>query len=198
MIYRSGLAVFLVLRITLDISTSVLSEVLWLIFSILWGTLRLVVLRSSAEGENNNWTFGQVLPLVSLAAPLVGVVEYFSPDSEISNDTSPPYSHMQNIVTEAASSGEGAMRFTEIPNETIVSTEVRDDLERDYYATAKWFKFVTVLMFCISLEIVIMNLLNIYVGNSAFPMSVMLLIALPRVAGPGFGSIVTCAGYGSV
>ena len=43
-----------------------------------WGVLRLVQSRSYSNAGNNEWSFGQVIPVIILAAPLVTLFEYCS------------------------------------------------------------------------------------------------------------------------
>ncbi|KAK0625027.1 hypothetical protein B0T17DRAFT_508047 [Bombardia bombarda] len=56
--------------------SSVLAEVYWLVISLAWVTFRLYHLRErwGPAGEDS-WTFGQILPLALLAAPLVSIAQ---------------------------------------------------------------------------------------------------------------------------
>lgn len=52
------------------------SQVVWAIVSFAWATKRLLALRvAHSPSEENQWTFGQIFPVVLLAAPLGAVVE---------------------------------------------------------------------------------------------------------------------------
>ncbi|KAM5362164.1 hypothetical protein ACJZ2D_012686 [Fusarium nematophilum] len=54
------------------------ARVLWLSFSLLWGTKRLFSTRIDGPAEEDDWTFGQILPLLLLLAPLAAILEHFS------------------------------------------------------------------------------------------------------------------------
>ncbi|KAF4956049.1 hypothetical protein FGADI_4074 [Fusarium gaditjirri] len=66
-----------VLSIQLDLFTSLLAEVYWLFFTIIWITVRLVKLRLPGNQDDSKWTFGQVLPIILLVAPLALAIETF-------------------------------------------------------------------------------------------------------------------------
>lgn len=55
----------------------ILKQVYWLIISIIWGSLHLLRVRGTSEGGDNEWGFGQIMPMISLAAPLIAVSGYF-------------------------------------------------------------------------------------------------------------------------
>ena len=45
--------------------------------------VRLIETRKTGPSEENSWTFGQILPLVLLAAPIVTVIEHFGDTSSV-------------------------------------------------------------------------------------------------------------------
>jgi hypothetical protein len=45
--------------------------------SFAWGAIHLVATLSTADAGSNDWTFGQIVPLVLLAAPFIAIIEYF-------------------------------------------------------------------------------------------------------------------------
>ncbi|KAK2813374.1 hypothetical protein FQN50_000689 [Emmonsiellopsis sp. PD_5] len=53
-----------------------LSEIYWLVVSVIWGFVRLFETRSFGPKEENTWTFGQILPLLLLASPLIALFEH--------------------------------------------------------------------------------------------------------------------------
>ncbi|KAL2122751.1 hypothetical protein VTJ04DRAFT_3206 [Mycothermus thermophilus] len=66
-------------RIYTDLLTSTLSDVYWVFFSAIWGTIKLFHIKNSAYvEEDNSWTFGQILPAFLLLAPLISVSECFA------------------------------------------------------------------------------------------------------------------------
>ncbi|KAF5630523.1 hypothetical protein F52700_7203 [Fusarium sp. NRRL 52700] len=66
-----------VLSIQLDLFTSLLAEVYWLFFTIIWITARLIKLRILGNQDDNKWTFGQVLPIILVVAPIALAIEAF-------------------------------------------------------------------------------------------------------------------------
>ncbi|KAF5546631.1 hypothetical protein FNAPI_8789 [Fusarium napiforme] len=66
-----------ILSIQLDLFTSLLAEVYWLFFTIIWITARLIKLRIPGNQDDSEWTFGQILPIILLVAPLALATEAF-------------------------------------------------------------------------------------------------------------------------
>ena len=68
-------------RIAVDISHQFLTDsscgqqVYWLVVSTAWGTLRLAQAKLSVEVDDNEWSFGQILPVFLLIGPLVTAFE---------------------------------------------------------------------------------------------------------------------------
>lgn len=56
--------------------TSGFVQVYWLIISTIWGTIHIFQTRDSVEMDKNEWTFGQILPIVLLIAPLFALAEH--------------------------------------------------------------------------------------------------------------------------
>lgn len=92
-ITRPLMALFLLARLYLDLGTSTLAEVstrsidvtkckqltfliqvYWLIVSTIWGSLHLFMAKNSRKVDDGSITFGQVLPVVLLIAPLLPMV----------------------------------------------------------------------------------------------------------------------------
>ncbi|CVL07952.1 uncharacterized protein FMAN_09699 [Fusarium mangiferae] len=71
------IAGFSLINIHLDLFTSFLAEVYWVIFALIWGTKRLFYTRNLGPSEENEWSFGQTLPLVLLLAPVAAIFENF-------------------------------------------------------------------------------------------------------------------------
>ncbi|KAF2785964.1 hypothetical protein K505DRAFT_354736 [Melanomma pulvis-pyrius CBS 109.77] len=77
LVYRPLLAGFLIVRVVVDLYSSMLGEVLWIMFSFVWGLIQLIQTRNSAPGGDNDWSFGQVVPVVLIGAPLLTIYEFF-------------------------------------------------------------------------------------------------------------------------
>lgn len=103
LIYHPLLGVFLMLRVSLDIYSSMLMEVSnpsacslciswfflcsciligfqvwWLLMGFAWGMIHLVLVLKLGPGGagSSDWTFGQVIPIVLLATPAITLVEF--------------------------------------------------------------------------------------------------------------------------
>ncbi|RSL45199.1 hypothetical protein CEP53_010877 [Fusarium sp. AF-6] len=70
---------YTLLSIHLNLLTSFLAEVYWLTLSALWVTRRYFKTRLMGPKEENEWTFGQVLPVLLVVAPLAAILEHFLP-----------------------------------------------------------------------------------------------------------------------
>lgn len=60
----------------MDVDSDVLPQLLWLSFSLIWGTMRLFYTRRPSE--ENEWSFGQLVPVLLLLLPVLLVTEAFS------------------------------------------------------------------------------------------------------------------------
>ncbi|KAK0624061.1 hypothetical protein B0T14DRAFT_565370 [Immersiella caudata] len=72
---RPLMAVYLVGKLYADILSSDVSDVYWLVVSALWGTFQLREARLSVEVEDDDWGFGQILPVFLLLGPIVMTVQ---------------------------------------------------------------------------------------------------------------------------
>ena len=54
-------------------------QVFWLLISFFWGALKFFQTFLRAPQGNSAWTFGQIVPVVLLAAPLLALAEYLYP-----------------------------------------------------------------------------------------------------------------------
>lgn len=71
--------IYLNCRVLVDIFGSLFSELYWLSLLLFWGASKLVVWRivSPTSQYENNWGFGQVLPLFLLLAPFAAIPELY-------------------------------------------------------------------------------------------------------------------------
>lgn len=122
-ITKQALALFLMARLSCDLFSSMLFEVwyyccwrksrfkywykppqiYWLIIILLWGTLKLVVARNVIilQGDDiaaaeNQWTFGQILPVFLLLGPLFSITGIFT--SRVADKSLPTVSHSSDQV----------------------------------------------------------------------------------------------------
>ncbi|KAJ3570968.1 hypothetical protein NPX13_g5544 [Xylaria arbuscula] len=74
-------ATWITLALNLDLFNSMIGEIYWLWTLLVWGTLRLVSSlgtddKSVSEAETQ-WTFGQIVPVILLVAPVVAMIQTF-------------------------------------------------------------------------------------------------------------------------
>lgn len=89
--YLAFYSAFIAARAFYDIAESMLLEIMWLVFAMAWGTIKIWTTRDSAnynfDGwnytenheilEENVWSFGQTLPLVLLLLPLLSMAQAY-------------------------------------------------------------------------------------------------------------------------
>ena len=72
--------IYLALRASFDLYSSLLWEILWLIFAMVWGSIHLFharkgVTRRNGEIQQSIWSFGQCVSVILLAQPLLSIAE---------------------------------------------------------------------------------------------------------------------------
>ena len=80
--YRCLLATYAITLAFLELYSSFLAPLLWVLISLVWGSIQLLIPRaalakSGAIAEENSFEFGQIIPLMLLTAPLVAIVECY-------------------------------------------------------------------------------------------------------------------------
>ncbi|KIL88806.1 hypothetical protein FAVG1_08055 [Fusarium avenaceum] len=92
------IALLAMLSIQIDLFTSFLAEAYWLLFSTMWITIELNQLRKWGPRDDNEWSFGQILPLILLVAPVAIALEsfYTKPNNNVLEITGAPH---QNDIT---------------------------------------------------------------------------------------------------
>ncbi len=80
--YRALLATYAVTLAFLELYSSFLAPLLWVLISLVWGSMQLLIPRtalakSGAIAKENAFEFGQIIPLMLLTAPLVAVFESY-------------------------------------------------------------------------------------------------------------------------
>lgn len=56
----------------------------------MWGTLRLTETKFSVEVDDNDWTFGQILPVFLLIGPIVAAIEALAPQKRSEEGSDAP------------------------------------------------------------------------------------------------------------
>ncbi|KAF2652561.1 hypothetical protein K491DRAFT_718788 [Lophiostoma macrostomum CBS 122681] len=132
LLYRHALASFLCMRILMDIWQSMYNEVFWVVVSFAWGAYKLALTRNidgARNHESDGWTFGQVMPVVLLIAPLITFIEHFS-----EKDT-PQHGHALEVEFESDTSANSRIKES-------TTVELFDDPDHDYYGET-WFRAIT-------------------------------------------------------
>jgi hypothetical protein len=79
-------ALHLAIRSALDFYSSMFFEVLWLLVSAIWGSILLYFERRTHESYNmgeDQWSFGQIVPVMMLVAPFVAIFEFWQKGKSI-------------------------------------------------------------------------------------------------------------------
>ncbi|KAI0149420.1 hypothetical protein BJ166DRAFT_63179 [Pestalotiopsis sp. NC0098] len=88
-VFPQTLSLFIVLRFHLDLYVSMLGEIYWLTMTMAWGLMQLIKTRSQPDPAflklENQWTFGQIIPVVLLAAPILTTVGMFGANGDKSS-----------------------------------------------------------------------------------------------------------------
>ncbi|KAK1999796.1 hypothetical protein LX36DRAFT_655132 [Colletotrichum falcatum] len=92
-ITRPAVATFLMVRLSCDLFGSTVFEVYWLLVILLWGTAKILAARSAIRSisrqvslDEEQWTFGQILPVFLLLGPLFNMIGIFA--SKMTSTTS--------------------------------------------------------------------------------------------------------------
>ena len=80
--YRSYLATYAVTLVSLELYSSFLAPLLWALLNLVWGSLQLLNPRTALANqgqieEENTFGFGQIIPLMLLALPLVAAFDAY-------------------------------------------------------------------------------------------------------------------------
>ena len=80
--YRTYLAMYAVTLASLELYSSFLAPLLWALLNLVWGSLQLLNPRTALANqgqiaEENTFGFGQIIPLMLLALPLVAALDTF-------------------------------------------------------------------------------------------------------------------------
>ncbi|KAH9236598.1 hypothetical protein K456DRAFT_1721944 [Colletotrichum gloeosporioides 23] len=69
-------------RLYLELCSSFLAEVAWVVITASWGLEQLLLIRAEGPEDENSWSFGQVTAVVLFISPLCLVFEqFFNPDA---------------------------------------------------------------------------------------------------------------------
>ncbi|KAI0150101.1 hypothetical protein F4776DRAFT_192444 [Hypoxylon sp. NC0597] len=177
-------AAHFVVCIWIDIYSSMASDIFWLTVSLVWGTLKITELRAVLKGsssftheDDSKWSFGQILPVLLIAGPILILVrsgrEAFVPDS---------HAHIQANTVETGNSNSNAVEAAVMlehdgephTREPGTSTEANalqlDDKETcwilhpslftEYYEKSQWMCWAPVIcvMYTLYATIFIINL----------------------------------------
>ncbi|KAF2019289.1 ArfGap-domain-containing protein [Aaosphaeria arxii CBS 175.79] len=123
-IYLFLYAAYASARAFFDFLESMLFEIIWLSFAVAWGSIKLYDTRrsvhynSDAEWiddsgdilEENIWSFGQILPLVLLLLPILGMIQAYLDNDAKEADTARDRHIAERIANEGGESAKGISR----------------------------------------------------------------------------------------
>ncbi|KAK6814567.1 hypothetical protein RU639_009398 [Aspergillus parasiticus] len=78
-----SLSILCLVRCLLQFLGSAICGLLWLLFSLVWGTIRLSRARDNHVSEENSWAFGQLVSVLLLLVPALLMVEGYSEVLEV-------------------------------------------------------------------------------------------------------------------
>ncbi|KAL8350250.1 hypothetical protein RB598_005529 [Gaeumannomyces tritici] len=143
LIFRPSVALLVSARMLVDLATSQLINIYLLLFAVFWATCRLAEGRRSTDAaivseEENKWTFGQTLPLLLLAAPILALFSAFftklTPDMRrvLSKGEIPGRSSETTVARVTGTYEPG------VPSHSTEKGIIRAALRCNYYAIAPW------------------------------------------------------------
>ncbi|KAF1957091.1 hypothetical protein CC80DRAFT_471573 [Byssothecium circinans] len=150
LVYRPLLACFLLVRVAADLYSSMLGEVLWIMFNFVWGLIQLIQTRRSAHGGENDWSFGQVVPVVLIGAPLLMFYEFFYPGERKSSLQSTPSWATFGLVPAPVQIG-ATPALPGTPFNPV--GEIHDEPEHDFYQASAWFQLFIILPIVVITEL---------------------------------------------
>lgn len=106
-----------------------------MIGSFIWGLIRLLQALPIEDRGSNDWSFGQVIPLVLLAAPLLTIFESFFKEQP-TNTLSTALVQFHNAFSQAAHNN--AMSITPL--------QARDHPDQNFYRDSRWTNTLIYLM----------------------------------------------------
>ncbi|KAG7058361.1 hypothetical protein JMJ77_0005738 [Colletotrichum scovillei] len=136
LIFRPVLATVLLFRTQADLFNSMLGEIFWLWVILLWGTSKLFVTAARERWrtfmvedspQDTHWQFGQVPPMLLLAAPLMSLLSSFISESTCTNCRR----HNMDTSQGSAPGTDQSQRIDEasLPNTTALDTAATSDSE---------------------------------------------------------------------
>ncbi|ORY00181.1 hypothetical protein BCR34DRAFT_576060 [Clohesyomyces aquaticus] len=163
LIYRPLLACFLLVRVAVDLYLSMLGEILWIVISFGWGLIQLIQTRKAASGGENDWSFGQVVPMVLIGAPLLTFYQFFYSDETKFSPRSTP-SEVAFELLPAPVQMEGSPPLSA----TTPVYGIRDEPDHDYYKSSSWFPIFAIFPIILVIQFSAYTFYIAIVGRSIF------------------------------
>ncbi|XP_044724073.1 uncharacterized protein HRG_01969 [Hirsutella rhossiliensis] len=155
LVFLPALGSFYTLRMWLDLFGSMLSEIYWLLVTMLWGVLKLSRARESPpmqiQVQENRWTYGQILAILLLAAPLFNMLTIVMSNSKWRGVESelPRLEHQApglavGETRDCECSGDGSLSASQEESRRQDEAENKEDemarliSSQGYYAKAPW------------------------------------------------------------
>ncbi|KAH0429357.1 hypothetical protein CcaCcLH18_08479 [Colletotrichum camelliae] len=95
-------------RLYLELCSSFLAEVAWVVITASWGLKQLLLIRAESPEDENSWSFGQVAAVVLFISPLCLVFEqFFNPDAADTRHSGATRPHSDDLLEIQPSEPEG-------------------------------------------------------------------------------------------
>ena len=149
----------------------------WLLSSFIFGTVGLIIdvkkrPAPDPDSEDNNWSFGQIMPVILLVLPFVTIIENLYPDEA-------PVRISHTEATTDVSSSPLLLRLDARHDEDMAPLVYHPD--RDYYHICSSMKAGTMFIFAVEIFMATLAPIRMILSPSDFgnPIQTMLKIAFP-------------------
>ncbi|KAG5660179.1 hypothetical protein KAF25_003701 [Fusarium avenaceum] len=144
------ISLLLVLTLYLDLLLSSLWDMFWLLASAFWGTFKLFMTKSSANVDEDDWNFGQILPAFLLLGPIATAIkaafehQLESTRSQSSYDTRTLETGHYGLANNESTVTDALDDSTESLEMLCFQEHMENCLKRNYYdpKTCRWMPWV--------------------------------------------------------
>lgn len=166
LVYWPLLLTFLLWRVVVDYMASLTLELWWLIGSFVWGVIRLLAALRLCSGPTSSWSFGQIMPVFLLLAPLLTFWELIATDEaarvevkrRAASVTGPNLPAPSDRV-QVPDSRTAYLERARSRRDSVESSVLNDDPFHDFYADSSFLDdtvaFITLLVAEVTVQILI-------------------------------------------
>jgi hypothetical protein len=177
----------------------------WLLVSAIWGTIKLFMTRASANVDENDWTFGQILPAFLLLGPVATtIIAGF--ERQLNDVSSQSSSNVSTFETSPYGLANHEPTVIDALNESTESLEMRrfrqhmaNCVNRNYYRskTCRWMPWVVLFACLQALAIATMMFATLVTTRASVPKVLFssanfILVVVPSAT---YMLVITCIIY---